>query len=56
MILFILLIFVLITFYWVSMLRIIYSIRLINNTKESNFGIPGASTEPKNYLRFTNDK
>ena len=48
---FISLIFVLLTFHWVSMLESISSKKLRNNTEEAPFVIPGASTEPENGLR-----
>ena len=51
MILFISLIFILLIFYWASMLKFISGTKLLNNKEEVPFGIPGASTETKNYLR-----
>ena len=48
---FVSLILILITYYWVSMIKFISSTKIRNNTVEAPFGIPGASTEPKNYLR-----
>ena len=45
-------VFILITHYWVSILKYISSIKIRNNAVEAPFGIPGTSTEPKNNLRF----
>ena len=46
------LIFILITFYWVSLIKSNSRTKIINNTLEATFDIPGASTETKNNLRF----
>ena len=47
-----LIVFILMTYYWVSMIGSISSTKLINNTEKASFGIPGASTEHENYFRF----
>ena len=44
--------FILINFYWVSMLKFISSTKNNNNTEKEPFGIPGESTEHENNLRF----
>ena len=44
--------FILITFYWVSMLGFISSTKLRDNIEKAPFGIPGVSTEHENGLRF----
>ena len=51
MVRFIALILILITFYWVSMLKYISRTKIKNNTEEAPFVIPGERTEPENYLR-----
>ena len=51
MIIFISLTFMLITFYWVSLIKFIYSTKLSNNKEEAPFGIPKAITEEENNLR-----
>ena len=43
-------VFILITYSWVSILESISSTKIINNTEEAPFGIPGVSTEPENNL------
>ena len=48
---FVSLILILITYYWVSVLGFIASTKIINNTVEAPFGIPGASTGPENESR-----
>ena len=52
MVQFVSLILILITLYWVSMLEYIPSTKIRSNTEEALFGIPGASTEINNSLRF----
>ena len=44
-------IFILIDFYWVSMIKSISSTKIRNNTEKEPFGITGASTENKNNFR-----
>ena len=44
--------FILITFYWVYMLKSISSTKIRNNTEEEPFGIPVAITESDNDLRI----
>ena len=51
MVRFISLILILITLYWVSVLEYIPRTKIRSNTEEAQFGMPGASTEPKKYLR-----
>ena len=43
--------FILITFYWVSMLEYISSTKIRNNKEEAPFGILGEINEPENDLR-----
>ena len=51
MVQFISLIFILITFYWASMIGFFSSKKLRNNTEESSFFIPGEITKYEKYLR-----
>ena len=51
MIRFILLVFILVTLYWVSMIESISSIILINSTEKAPFAILVMSTEHENVLR-----
>ena len=43
--------FILISFYWVSMLKFIFGTKWGNNRKKAPFDILGASTETENVLR-----
>ena len=43
---------ILISFYWVSILKHISRTKIRNNTEEAPFGIPGARTEADNNLMF----
>ena len=50
MVQFILLIFIFIIFFWVSMLKFISGKKIRDNTEEASFGIPGEITGPRNNI------
>ena len=45
--------FILITFYCISMIKCFHGTKIRNNTEEAPFGIPGASTEDNKNLKAT---
>ena len=51
MVCFVSLVFILITFHWVSMLKFVSRTKLSKNTEEASFGITEETTEAKNDLK-----